>query len=177
LSTDDLRDPGDAFDNLRRDSVVANAMSADTSFTVNYRLIHVDAPFVVIAATDGCFGFVPSPMHFEHLVLAALRDAEDVEGWSNAIQERVSAITGDDAAMATFGVGADFDAFKELFAARTAELEQSYVHPLDDLDARTRAAEQALADLRDERDARRRELWSAYRPGYEHHLRDEEQDR
>ena len=72
LSTDDLRDPGDALANLRRDSVVSNAMSADVEFHVNYRRVQLRAPFLVVCATDGCFGYVPTPMHFEHLVLSRL---------------------------------------------------------------------------------------------------------
>ena len=59
LSTDDLRDPGDAMANLRRDSVVSNAMSADTEFHVNYRQVVLQAPFLVVCATDGCFGYLP----------------------------------------------------------------------------------------------------------------------
>ena len=39
-------------------------------------------------ATDGCFGYVPTPMHFEHLVLAALPDARSAEAWSRAVQTR-----------------------------------------------------------------------------------------
>ena len=48
LSTDDLRDPGDAMANLRRDSVVSNAMSADTDFHVNYRRVELQAPFLLV---------------------------------------------------------------------------------------------------------------------------------
>ena len=72
LSTDDLRDPGDALANLRRDSVVSNAMSADTDFHVSYRRVELQAPFLLVCATDGCFGYVPTPMHFEHLLLQGL---------------------------------------------------------------------------------------------------------
>ena len=50
LTTDDLRDPGGALANLRRDSVVSNAMSADTEFHVNYRKVELRAPFLVVCA-------------------------------------------------------------------------------------------------------------------------------
>ena len=56
--------------NLRQDSVVSNAMSADTDFHVNHRKVELRAPFLVAGATDGCFGYLRSPMHFEHLVLS-----------------------------------------------------------------------------------------------------------
>ena len=118
LSTDDLRDPGDALANLRRDSVVSNAMSADTDFHINYRRVKLEAPFLVMGATDGCFGYVPTPMHFEDLVLRHLAAARTVDAWSAGLQEEISAITGDDAAMAVLGIGADFTEFKDLFAPR-----------------------------------------------------------
>jgi serine/threonine protein phosphatase PrpC len=171
LTADDIRDRGDAMANLREDSVVSNAMSADTDFVVHHRKVELTAPFLVIAATDGCFGYLPSPMHFEHLVLAALRDAPDTDSWSAAVQAAVSAVTGDDAAMATLGVGADHDGFRTLFAQRTAELEQRWIAPLDDLDADLQQHERKLEELRTARRQRQAQLWAAYKPGYEEYLR------
>ena len=171
LTVDDIRDGGDAMTNLREDSVVSNAMSADTDFIVHHRKVELVAPFLVIAATDGCFGYLPSPMHFEHLVLAALRDSPDTDGWSAAVQAAVSAVTGDDAAMATLGVGADHDGFQQLFAPRTAEVEQRWVAPLDDIDSELRQQEQKLEELRTARLERQAQLWAAYKPGYERYLR------
>jgi serine/threonine protein phosphatase PrpC len=170
LTVDDIRDHGDAMANLRDDSVVSNAMSADTDFVVQHRQVDLTAPFLVVAATDGCFGYLPSPMHFEHLVLAALRDAPDTHGWSSAVQAAVSAVTGDDAAMATLGVGADQDGFQTLFARRTAELERRWITPLDDLDTELREQERKLAEVRAARRERQAQLWAAYKPGYEEYL-------
>jgi serine/threonine protein phosphatase PrpC len=170
LTTDDIRDRGDAMANLREDSVVSNAMSADTDFVVHHRKVELTAPFLVVAATDGCFGYVPSPMHFEHLVLAALRDAPDTDGWSAAVQAAVGTVTGDDAAMAVLGIGADHDTFRELFARRTAVLEARWVTPLDELDADLREHERKLEELRVTRRERQARLWAAYKPGYERYL-------
>ena len=170
LTVDDIRDRGDAMANLREDSVVSNAMSADTDFVVHHRQVELTAPFLMVAATDGCFGYVPSPMHFEHLVLAALRDAPDTDSWSAAVQAAVSAVTGDDAAMAVLGVGADHDGFRTLFAKRTAELEQRWITPLDDLDTELREQERKLEELRLARRQRQAQLWAAYKSGYEEHL-------
>jgi hypothetical protein len=156
--------------NLREDSVVSNAMSADTVFVVHHREVELSAPFLVIAATDGCFGYVPSPMHFEHLVLAALRDSPDSDGWSAAVQAAVGAVTGDDAAMAVLGVGADHDGFRKLFAQRTVELEQRWITPLDDLDRELRERERELEELRAARHKRQAQLWAAYKRGYEEYL-------
>jgi serine/threonine protein phosphatase PrpC len=170
LTTDDIRDRGDAMANLREDSVVSNAMSADTDFVVNHREVELTAPFLVVAATDGCFGYLPSPMHFEHLVLAALRDSPDTGSWSAAVQAAVSATTGDDAAMAALGLGADHDTFRTQFAERTAELERRWITPLDDLDTALRDQERKLAEVRAGRTEQQARMWAAYKPGYEEYL-------
>ncbi|HEV2927995.1 MAG TPA: protein phosphatase 2C domain-containing protein [Propionibacteriaceae bacterium] len=171
LSTDDLRDPSDAMTNLYRDSVVSNAMSADTDFVVNYRRVELKAPFLLCCATDGCFGYVPSPMHFEHLVLAPLPSARSVDAWSRAIQTKVAAVTGDDAAMAMMGVGADRSGFQSLFAPRVAELEEQYIAPFDESSRAVAEAERELEAARQRHLELTGERWSAYQPDYERHLK------
>jgi hypothetical protein len=109
-------------------------------------------------------------MHFEHLVLTALRDTQDTDSWSAAVQAAISAVTGDDAAMATLGLGADHAAFQKLFAQRTAELERRWIAPLDDLDTELRKQERTLHELRAARQERQARLWAAYKPGYEEYL-------
>jgi hypothetical protein len=170
LSTDDLRDPGDAMANLRTDSVVSNAMSADTDFTVNHRRVQMTAPYLVVCATDGCFGYVPSPMHFEHLLLSHLRDARSTEAWSAAVQADISAVTGDDAAMAVLGVGASFKELQALFAPRTAALEEQVIGPMDAAVREVAEAEAALQALRRRQEEQAAEAWRRYKPGYERYL-------
>jgi hypothetical protein len=174
LTLDDLRDRGDALVNLRQDSVVSNAMSADTDFVVHHHQVHLTAPFLAVAATDGCFGYVRTPIHFEHLVLSALRDSTDTESWSQLLQQRITAVTGDDAAMAVLGVGADHDEFRQLFAARTQDLEERCIQPLDRLEDEARRAEQAAADARHRHAALQTSLWATYKPVYERYLDSEE---
>jgi serine/threonine protein phosphatase PrpC len=173
LTTDDLRDPGDALANLRRDSVVSNAMSADTEFHVNYRRVELLAPFLVVCATDGCFGYLPTPMHFEHLVLSHLLEARNTEAWSSSLQAEITAVTGDDAAMSTLGVGADFKEFQKLFAPRVAELASEFIEPLDELSHAVARVEQELQALRSRQTEEMTERWNRYKSGYERYLRPE----
>jgi hypothetical protein len=175
LTRDDLRDAGDALVNLRQDSVVSNAMSADTDFVVHHHQVELTAPFLAVAATDGCFGYVRTPIHFEHLVLGALRESTDAGTWSRLLQQRIAAITGDDASMAVLGVGADHEEFRRLFAARTADLEQRCVAPLDELEAEVGRAEQAVADARRRHAALQTSLWGKYKTEYERYLGREEE--
>jgi serine/threonine protein phosphatase PrpC len=170
LTTDDLRSGGDAMRNLTDDSVMSNCISADTEFHINHRQVELQAPFLLLCATDGCFAYVRSPMHFEQLLLSTLRAARDVTGWQQALEAAVTAITGDDAALAMLGLGADLAGFKQLFQDRAAELQRRYIDPLDDLDGQVQRAEQQLADLRARRAELGVELWGAYKPDYERHL-------
>ena len=173
LTTDDLRDPGDALANLRRDSVVSNAMSADTAFHINYRRVELWSPFLVVCATDGCFGYVRTPMHFEYLVLRHLLEARNTEAWSSALQAEIAAVTGDDAAMSTLGVGADLQEFQKLFGPRVAELASDFVEPLDELSDAVTRAEQELRALRERQLDEMTERWNRYKAGYERYLRPE----
>jgi hypothetical protein len=167
LSVDDIKDRGDAMANLRQDSVVNNAISADTDFVVHHHKVELTAPFLVVAATDGTFGYLPSPMHFEYLLLAALRDAPDPEQWSLAVQAAVSAIAGDDASMAVLGVGGDHREFQRLFAERTSELERRWIEPLNALTAEVERRERELAELRSSQQRKQAQLWAAYKLSYE----------
>jgi hypothetical protein len=160
--------------NLRQDSLVSNAMSADTDFVVHHHQVELTAPFLAVAATDGCFGYVRTPIHFEHLVLTTLRDSTDTESWSQLLQQRITSITGDDAAIAVLGVGADQAEFRELFDARTQEIEQRCVVPLDELEAEVSRAEQAAAEARRRHAALQTSLWASYKPEYERYLGREE---
>jgi serine/threonine protein phosphatase PrpC len=170
LTTDDLRDPGDALTNLRRDSVISNAISADTDFHVNYRRVELEAPFLVACATDGCFGYMPTPMHFEHLVLSGLRGSRSPGAWSSALQSRIAQVTGDDAAMAMLGIGASLGQFQELFAPRLQELEQDFVGPIDDLKDAVTTAERELEALRQRHVETTTRVWSRYKADYERYL-------
>lgn len=170
LSIDDIRDRGDAMQNLREDSVVSNAMSADTDFVVHHRTVELKAPFIVVAATDGCFGYVRSPMHFERMMLTTLRDSSSTAAWSRALQEEITAVTGDDAAMAVLGVGCDHAGFRELFAERTAVLDERWVNPLDALAADVEHAEREVEAARRRQAEETARLWAAYKSDYERYL-------
>lgn len=167
LTDDDLRSSHDALQNLVDDSVIDNCLSADTGFRINYRRVGLTAPFMVIAASDGCFGYVASPMHFEHLVLAHLDAAGSVDGWRAGLMAAVEAVAGDDATMALVAVGGDFAAVRAAFQPRLEQLRGTYIQPLDDIEEQTRTTVQRAAELRQQRLALRSELWSRYKPDYE----------
>ena len=170
LTVDDIRDHGDAMANLHADSVLDNAISADIPFTVHHRQSRLTAPFLLIAATDGCFGYLPTPMHFEHLILDSLGSAPGTAAWSATVQAHISGVTGDDAAMALYGAGADFDGFRTLFDARRQLLNADWVQPLDEVAAEIDRRRTELNIMEQENASRTSSLWSAYKPGYERYI-------
>ncbi len=142
--TDDLRDPGDAWTNLRRDSVVSNAMSADTEFHVSYRKVELQAPFLVVVR-DGRLLRLRAVTHALRAPGAeppVRRRAASTAG-RRSLQEEITAVTGDDAAMSMLGVGADLKEFQALFAPRVEELERQFIAPLDELRSGDRSAPSA----------------------------------
>jgi len=170
LTTDHLRSGGDAMQNLTDDSVMSNCISADTEFYIDHHQVQLQAPFLLVCATDGCFAYVRSPMHFEHLLLSTMQDAQDVPDWQQALEAKVTAITGDDAAIALLGLGADLDGFRKLFKDRADEVGRCYIDPLDELDGQVHQAEQQLAGLRARRVELGAELWASYKGSYERYL-------
>lgn len=167
VSIDDLRDEGDAMANLQRDSVISNAISADTAFRINHRSVALEAPFFLVSATDGCFGYLSSPMHFEELVLRALTGATNEDDWSAALQDAISEVTGDDASLATIAVGADLPTLQNLYAPRLAEVVEQYTGPMNVLREEVSRAEQEVATLQQQRTTDVANRWQQYRAGYE----------
>jgi serine/threonine protein phosphatase PrpC len=172
LTRDDLREHGDAMANVHADSVVSNAISADTPFVINYGAISVDEPSLLLAATDGCFGFFRSPMHFEQMILATLQRSTDVSGWCAAVQQEIAAVTGDDAAMAGLLIDTDLEAFRTRLAGRAAEVDHHWVAPMDELADRIADLETELAQVRTLEEAQTARLWAEYQPEYERRLAD-----
>lgn len=170
LSSDDLRDPGDAMANLQHDSVISNALSADTEFVINHRRVALESPFILICATDGCFGYLRTPMHFEALLLDTLAAATSEQDWSTRLQDAISEVTGDDASLAAIGVGGDLSAMQQLLAPRLREVTEQYTTPIDALAEEVARAEAALTELQRRRSDDTARRWQRYRVGYDQAL-------
>ena len=136
--------------NLTDDSVMSNCISADTEFHINHRQVELWAPFLLLCATDGCFAYVRSPMHFEHLLLSTLGGARDTGAWGRALEEAVTAVSGDDAALTLLGLGADLDGFKGLLKGPDGPRSPAATSSRwTNSDGQVRRAEQELATLQD----------------------------
>lgn len=117
ISKDDLDVENDPLENLRNDGALSNCICADRSFKINNKSIDVTGPFVIISATDGCFGYFPTPMHFQEVLLTGLKLSEDREAWEHFVKEEMCKVTGDDISLSLCAIGyEDFNTLKKSFS-------------------------------------------------------------
>ncbi|MBR5518856.1 MAG: protein phosphatase 2C domain-containing protein, partial [Clostridia bacterium] len=116
LSEDDVSGE-DALSNLSNDGVLTNFISASVPFEIRKKEFVVDMPCILFTATDGCFGYLSTPMEFEYLLTNLLMHSGSVSDWKKALYDNIAQFAGDDYSLsaAVFGYGsfkniqADFD--------------------------------------------------------------------
>ena len=134
LTTDDLRDPGDAMANLRQDSVVSNAMSADTEFVVNHREVE-------LARRSSCVARPTAASATSARRCTSNTSCSPPCWWLGAEagpgrQADIAAVTGDDAAMRC-SVSAPTSTSSRRCSRRGRGLEREFLVPLDELGGRS----------------------------------------
>lgn len=115
ISKDDLKGELDPLQNIREDAPMSNCLSADARFVINHKRIDefpLEDKFIVLSATDGCFGYYPSPMDFEKVLSDALKGAESKEDWERRLSQAFAYVTGDDFSFSVAAFG--YKDFKEL---------------------------------------------------------------
>jgi hypothetical protein len=172
LSDDDLRSAGDAMVNLTQDSPLSNLISASADFVLHTRTVATAVdPVVILAATDGCFGYLDTPIHFEYLLLECLDQASNLNQWSQNIETAIRAVTGDDATLSMVVVSAmGFGHVRQRFAGRLAELADQ-LRRLDQAKYERQLLQNRLAECDQSVENLRQSLWGRYRDGYERWLR------
>ncbi|MEU8365028.1 hypothetical protein AB0C27_54335 [Nonomuraea sp. NPDC048882] len=153
--TRDHTDETDSLQQLVQDPPMTNVICADQEFTIEEHVLLLPLPCVLVCATDGFFGYVETPAHFECHLLSTMRAAADEREWAERLARQVSGYTADDASLSLAALGyAGFAELRESFAPRSLEMEAHYplVRP---------PAEDAVA-----REWRAR-TWEDYRPDYE----------
>ncbi|MGW3283128.1 hypothetical protein ACWDR3_00620 [Streptomyces sp. NPDC001002] len=172
LTVDDLKSRGDAMRNLVEDSPMSNLVSADGRFEINNRSVTpLPYPSVVIAATDGCFGYLRTPAHFEDLLLSSMRSAADQDGdwgtWGLELTHRLRGLTGDDSTMGMACLGwPSLQAMAADFTHRQRQVTALAATVTEAADAYA-FARRAADDAKARYDDAVNHLWHAYKPGYE----------
>lgn len=151
---DDLRSPLDAFDCLYCDSPLSNCLSADQPIRLHMRRMPLSGPAILICASDGAYGCLPTPMEFEMLLLSTLRAAESADSWQSQLRSALSKLANDDATILCCSRGFEsFAKIKAYFAPRLETLKASWILPV-----RHSGHDKAIA----------REKWEGYRTAYDH---------
>lgn len=157
LSVDDTA-VQDAMENLYKDAAMTNVLSADGNFVINNRTIRLTAPAVIFTATDGCFGYIPSPMEFEYEILDAMMRSDTPEKFKAALNELFSDCAGDDYALGlmSFDYGS-YEETRKAFRARHELLDSACID--------------RLRECEEGREPEvRTTLWQEYKQGYERYL-------
>ena len=153
--TEDDTDSKDAMDNLFSDGVLTNLLSSDGQYEIHYKNIRINRPAMVFAATDGCFGYIPTPMEFEYYLLKTLLESENPQIFKRKLHDYFANHASDDF---TFGFMSFFygsyEAMRKSFVERVKELEREYICRLGDDQSKEYAVE----------------LWRKYKQGYERYL-------
>ncbi|MFE6891061.1 serine/threonine protein phosphatase [Streptomyces sp. NPDC057694] len=170
LTRDHTRE-SDALELLRSDPPMTNLVCADREFEVATHRLTLPLPCVLVAATDGFFGYVHTPGEFELLLLRTLERAHDALEWSDLLRREVQAYTADDASLALLALGhRDFADLRDRFAPRYRELTDQLsvgrpgvLNGAPDPGADPREAAAGIKAWQDR-------TWQAYRHDYERHL-------
>ena len=180
--TRDHTQQSDCLELLRTDPPMTNLVCADRDFQIDSQRLRYTLPCVLVAATDGFFGYVHTPADFEHVLLHTLQDAHNEAEWADLIRRKVQSYTADDASLAVLALGYHtFADLRDQFAPRLHEVVDRYVRtrprgldrpapassgPAEDFSATSEDAMELPARIRAWQD----ETWHAYRTGYETHL-------
>ena len=149
ISTDDIIG-GDALENLTQDGALTNLISLSGKYIIHNKSLELLHPTLLIAATDGCFGYVSSPMEFEYILLSTLFQSNSVEEWRVSLQDITSSLSGDDQTIAIEAIGfSSFSAMKKHFLNRYKYIEEIERYHEDEIDSRVI-----------------QRLWNDYKTGY-----------
>lgn len=119
LTKDDSRGHPDPMESLKESAPLSDMLNADKPFEVKAMRLTLPMPCAVLCASDGMFGFLRSPMDFEHLLLDELMRADSLSAFEKAVKAKIVAVTGDDSTcvMSFYGWGS-LDAMKRSLAGR-----------------------------------------------------------
>lgn len=118
LTKDDLSVNQDPFQNLYNDSSLNNMVNLSQDFTINYREYEADLPCVVFASSDGCFGYLASPMHFESLLLHTMFASDSVDEWKLKLAQKLGEVACDDCTMSLLSNMTKYETLKDVFSKR-----------------------------------------------------------
>lgn len=127
LSEDDVSGE-DALSNIANDGVLTNVICASAGFVLHTKSIVIDKPCMLFVASDGCFGYLNSPMEFEYLITSTLLNSVNIEQWKQMLAQNFNSYTGDDYTLcaALYGFGS-FQNIQQYFSQRNFYVNAQYI--------------------------------------------------
>ena len=170
LSIDDIQFGGDAMENLHNDSRMSNCICADQPFKINHKHVQIDGPCILLSATDGCFGYYPSPMHFEAVLKDALTQANNYAQWKELAQQYISEVTGDDISLSLLTIPQL--SFREVQKNMLKDVNR--FREIRNLEKDIQSAERILADEHSKYQSFLQEIWKECKQEYVKYIESED---
>ncbi len=159
LTKDDTSVP-DPMDNLYEDGVLKNILFEGKQLNLHVSSFRINEPFLVLTATDGCFGYYTTPMEFEGLILQCLTVAKTPALWEEYMDRLMGKVAGDDYTMVLAGYGfRDFAELQAYFRPRAKHMQKTYL--------------EALQELPTEQREPRMQMWEQYKREYMRYLEED----
>ena len=149
----------DPMENIYEDGILKNILCSDRPVDLHCRTVEVEGPFMVFSATDGCFGYVSTPMEFEGLLLATLLRAQNPAEWESMLADLIGKFAGDDHTLCLGAFGyKTFEALQDDVRDRFAYLQKTFLEPVVQIPAEDRESRFAL--------------WNLYKDDYFRYMKD-----
>jgi serine/threonine protein phosphatase PrpC len=136
LSSDDpgsSTNPNQPLKEFMEDLPITNCINLSQNFHLDKKSIEDNLPVILFVATDGCYGYIPSPMHLEHILLAGLMQKDSMEGWRDYVIKQLKNVAQDDFSMALVCLGwKNFKDIQSAYTNRWQELKEM-VHKFDQI--------------------------------------------
>ena len=171
ISRDDLENNNDPMENLHNDSPISNCICADRDFTIHHNPIKLKKePLIILCATDGCFGYYQTPMHFEYVLKSCLQKAKNKEEWKQMVRDEVLKVTGDDCSLSLIARGfSTFDDLKKEMKSTSSEIIEVMKQEQE-----VAEAEHILAEEKKRYEQKIASGWNSYKQNYMKYLKDKE---
>lgn len=171
ITKDDLDADLDPLQNLRNDAVMSNCVCEDRDFCINKKIYRVEGPSIILSATDGCFGYFPTPMHFENVLRKTLVQAANKDEWEDYLKEEIKNVTADDVSLSLLAIGVDnFDSLKNTFFSSDI----AGFSAIDTLESVIKAIECSLEENKSQLKDAIQNGWEEYKMEYMKRLEEED---
>lgn len=149
----------DPMVNIYEDGILKNILCSDKPVHLHCKTVQMNGPFVVFSATDGCFGYLSTPMEFEGVLIETLLKTNCVADWESSLAKAIGSVAGDDhtLCLAAYGYGS-YQKLQKSFVDRYSHLEKEYLIPVANIPVENREDRFAL--------------WNSYRNNYMRYIKD-----